>query len=120
MLLEICRTVFTMETTNAKNPIELIDWAGRHCLPPSSGMKTSGASLTLQLKICSINKKQMLEKTLRWSSVSEIQGGIQGGRFEDVEMEIGPVDIYRHISFTNTYLPFPCDTGMVEQTVLPF
>ena len=67
----------------------------------------------------SINKKQMLEKTLRWSSVSEIQGGIQGGRFEDVEMEIGPVDIYRHISFTNTYLPFPCDTGMVEQTVLP-
>ena len=61
----------------------------------------------------------MLEKTLRWSSVSEIQGGIQGGRFEDVEMEIGPEDIYRHISFTNTYLPFPCDTGMVEQTVLP-
>ena len=62
----------------------------------------------------------MLEKTLRWSSVSEIQGGIQGGRFEDVEMEIGPVDIYRHISFTNTYLPFPCDTGMVKkvETVL--
>ena len=35
-------------------------------------------------------------------------------------MEIGPVDIYRHISFTNTYLPFPCDTGMVKkvETVL--
>ena len=39
----------------------------------------------------------MLEKSLRWSSVSEIQGGIQCGRFEDVEMEIGPGAIYRHI-----------------------
>lgn len=39
----------------------------------------------------------MLEKSLRWSSVSEIQGGIQCGRLEDVEMEIGPGAIYRHI-----------------------
>lgn len=67
MLLEICRTVLTMETTNAKNPMELIDWAGRHCLPPSSGMKTRGASLTLQSKIVERRNKRikMLEKSLR-------------------------------------------------------
>ena len=60
----------------------------------------------------------MLEKSLRWSSVSEIQGGIQGGRFEDVVMEIGPGAIYRHIFLM--YVPFPCDTGMVKkvETVL--
>ena len=49
----------------------------------------------------------MLEKSLRWSSVSEIQGGIQGGRFEDVVMEIGPGAIYRHIFLHVCMYRFP-------------
>ena len=45
MLLEACITALIMDVTNAKNPIELMDFAGRHCFPPSSGIKMRGALL---------------------------------------------------------------------------
>ena len=44
MLLAAEMTALTTDVTKAKNPIELIDCEGRHCLPPFSGMKTKGAS----------------------------------------------------------------------------
>ena len=48
MLFEAISTALTMDTTSDRNPIELIDCAGRHCLPPSSGMKISGAFFALK------------------------------------------------------------------------
>ena len=47
-------TALTMEVTNARKPMELKEFcAGRHCLPPFSGMKIKGASLVLRGNIFS-------------------------------------------------------------------
>ena len=51
MLLEAEMTALTIDVTKAKNPMELTDCFGRHCLPPFSGMNIRGASLDLNQKI---------------------------------------------------------------------
>ena len=40
-------TALTTDVTKARKPMELMDFEGRHCLPPFSGMKIRGASFDL-------------------------------------------------------------------------
>lgn len=47
MLFEAEMTALTTDVTKARKPMELMDFEGRHCLPPFSGMKIRGASFDL-------------------------------------------------------------------------